>query len=246
MNTLFSPSSSSLVRRALRRFALAGAGALASIAITAQASNLDSLVKAVKFDDVSAVQKALAHGADPNATDEQGMPLIVLAAREKSDKVAKALMDNPKTDVEKLDAAGENAMMLAALNGDAGLVKALIAKGAEVNKKGWAPLHYAAANGHDDVVQLLLDNSAYIDAGSPNGTTPLMMAARGNHLSTVKVLLDAGADSRVKNQLGLTALDFAKRYHAKDVEEGLQDMYAREAAAASGASTPTPGQNGAK
>lgn len=216
------------------------------MAMTAQASNLDSLVKAVKFDDVGAVQKALSHGADPNATDDQGMPLIVLAAREKSDKVAKALIDNPKTDVEKLDTAGENAMMLAALNGDAGLVKALIDKGAEVNKKGWAPLHYAAANGHDDVVRLLLDNSAYIDAGSPNGTTPLMMAARGNHLSTVKVLLDAGADSRVKNQLGLSALDFAKRYHAKDVEEGLQDMYAREAAAASGASAPAPGQNGAK
>jgi ankyrin repeat protein len=242
-----SPSFSFLARRTLRGFALMCAGALASIAVTAQASSLDSLVKAVKFDDVSAVQKALAHGADPNATDDQGMPLIVLAAREKSDKVAKALMANAKTDVEKLDAAGENAMMLAALNGDTALVKALIDKGAEVNKKGWAPLHYAAANGHDDIVQLLLDHSAYIDAGSPNGTTPLMMAARGNHLSTVKVLLDAGADSHVKNQIGMTALDFAKRYQAKDVEQGLQDMYAREAAAASGASAAsTPAQNGAK
>lgn len=244
---LTSPSSLSVHRRALRQFALICAGALVALAGAAQASNLDSLVKAVKFDDVSAVGKALSHGADPNATDEQGMPLIVLAAREKSDKVAKTLMADPKTDVEKLDAAGENAMMLAALNGDADLVKALIDKGAEVNKTGWAPLHYAAANGYDDIVRLLLENSAYIDAGSPNGTTPLMMAARGNHLSTVKVLLDAGADSRVKNQLGLTALDFAKRYHAKDVAEGLQDMYAREAAAASGASAvSTPMQNSAK
>lgn len=242
-----SPSFSFVARRTLRHFALVCAGALASIAVTARASDLDSLVKAVKFDDVSAVKKALSNGANPNATDDQGMPLIVLAAREKSDKVANALIANPKTDVEKLDAAGENAMMLAALNGDAALVKALIDKGAEVNKKGWAPLHYAAANGHDDIVQLLLDHSAYIDADSPNGTTPLMMAARGNHLSTVKVLLDAGADSRVKNQIGMTALDFAKRYHAKDVEQGLQDMYAREAAAASGASAAsTPAQNGAK
>jgi len=245
---MFTHSSLPLIfRRMLHRSAaLACAGALASLAVAAHASDVDSLVKAVKFDDAHAVQKALAHGADPNVTDKQGMPLIVLAAREKSDKVAKALMADAKTDVEKLDAAGENAMMLAALNGDLDLVKALIDKGAEVNKKGWAPLHYAAANGHDDVVQLLLDNSAYIDAGSPNGTTPLMMAARGNHLSTVKVLLDAGADSRVKNQLGLTALDFATRYHAKDVAEGLRDMYAREAAAASAASGASiPAQNGA-
>jgi ankyrin repeat protein len=44
--------------------------------------------------------------------------------------------------------------MLASLNGDAGLVKLLIDKGAEVSKKGWAPLHYAATNGHDDVVKI--------------------------------------------------------------------------------------------
>ena len=247
LNTYITVPPSFASRRLLHRLALGCAGALASLALAAHASSFDSLVKAVKFDDVKAVQKALSQGADPNATDSEGMPLIVLAAREKSDKVANALMANPKTDIEKLDAAGENAMMLAALNGDMDLVKALIDKGAEVNKKGWAPLHYAAANGHDDIVKLLLDNSAYIDAGSPNGTTPLMMAARGNHLSTVKVLLDAGADSRLKNQIGLTALDFAKRYHAKDVTEGLQDMYAREAAAASGAAgASAPAQNGAK
>jgi hypothetical protein len=231
----------------LHRFALVCAGVLALLSATAQAADIDSLIKAVKFDDVGAVQKALARGVDPNATDKQGTPLLVIAAREKSDNVAKALMADPKTDLEKLDAAGENAMMLAALNGDADLVKALIDKGAEVNKKGWAPLHYAAANGHDDIVRMLLEKSAYIDAGSPNGTTPLMMAARGNYLSTVKVLLDAGADSHIKNQLGLTALDFAKRYEAKDVVRGLQDMYAREAAAASSASAAsTAAGNGAK
>ncbi|WP_430364958.1 ankyrin repeat domain-containing protein [Trinickia sp. NRRL B-1857] len=241
------PSLSTVSRRLMHRLALVCAGVLASAALTAHASGLDSLIKAVKFDDVDAVQKALKQGADPNATDPHGMPLIVLAAREKSDKVAKALMADSKTDIEKLDSAGENAMMLAALNGDADLVKALIEKGAEVNKQGWAPLHYAASNGHDDIVKILLDNSAYIDAGSPNGTTPLMMAARGNHLSTVKVLLDGGADSRVKNQLGLTALDFAKRYHAKDVTVAMEDMYAREAAAASGAvGASAPAQNGAK
>jgi ankyrin repeat protein len=247
LNTHLDPSLPAVTRRLAHRLSLVCAAALASLAVSAQASDLDSLVKAVKFDDVKAVQKALAQGADPNATDTQGMPLIVLAAREKSDNVAKALLADSKTDIEKLDASGENALMLAAFNGDIDLVKALIDKGAEVNKKGWAPLHYACANGHDDIVKLLLDHSAYIDAGSPNGTTPLMMAARGNHLSTVKVLLDAGADSRVKNQLGLTALDFAKRYHAKDVAEGLEDMYAREAAAASAAAgASAPAQNGAK
>ncbi|WP_345814094.1 ankyrin repeat domain-containing protein [Paraburkholderia sp. PREW-6R] len=222
-----SPGRAALVwaRHGASRIALVAAlacAALASlIASPAQAAPIDSLIKSVKFDDVDGVNKLLAKGMDPNSVDNQGIPLLVLAAREKSDKVGAALLANPKTNIEIQDKAGENAMMMAALNGDIDFVNQLIAKDAEVNKKGWAPLHYAAANGHDDIVKLLLDHSAYVDAGSPNGTTPLMMAARGGHVSTVKLLLDNGADLTVENQIGMTALDFAKAYKEPDVVEGL-------------------------
>ena len=210
------------LRRTVAKLTLAAGVALATLgALSAYAAPADTMIKAVKFDDVKEVKKQLANGMDPNMTDNQGIPLLVIAAREKSDKVVAALIDNPKTNIEILDKAGENAMMMAALNGDIDIVKQLIAKDAEVNKKGWAPLHYAAANGNDDIVKLLLDHDAYIDAGSPNGTTPLMMASRGGHVSTVKLLLDSGADLNVKNQLGLTALDFAKQYKEPDVVEGL-------------------------
>ena len=214
----------SLRRGAARvsRVALAGGFACAALAaLPAHAAPADTMIKAVKFDDVSEVNKQLSHGMDPNLTDDQGIPLLVLAAREKSDKVVAALIANPKTNIEITDKAGENAMMMASLNGDINIVQTLIAKDAEVNKKGWAPLHYAAANGNDDIVKLLLDHSAYVDAGSPNGTTPLMMAARGGHVSTVKLLLDNGADLNVKNQIGMNALDFAKQYKEPDVVEGL-------------------------
>jgi ankyrin repeat protein len=218
-------SAGASARRAASHAAFAAALACAAlsslVAAPAQAAPIDSLIKSVKFDDIDGVRKLLAKGMDPNSVDSQGMPLLVLAAREKSDKVGALLLANPKTNVEIEDKAGENAMMMAALNGDLEFVKQLIAKDAEVNKKGWAPLHYAAANGHDDIVKLLLDKSAYVDAGSPNGTTPLMMAARGGHVSTVKLLLDNGADLTVKNQIGLTALDFAKTYKEPDVVEGL-------------------------
>jgi uncharacterized protein len=213
-----SPAADALRRALLPFVALV---ALIGSPLATQAAPADTMIKAVKFDDVNEVRKLLAQGVDPNMVDAQGIPMLVLAAREKSDKVATLLIDNPKTDIEKLDPAGENAMMLAALNGDANIVKQLIDKDAEVSKKGWTPLHYAATTGQDDIVKLLLDHSAYIDAASPNGTTPLMMAARGGHLSTVKLLLDEGADLTVKNQLGLTAIDFAKRYNQKDIAEGL-------------------------
>jgi hypothetical protein len=91
------------------------------------------------------------------------------------------------------------------------LADKLIKKGADVNKTGWTPLHYAASGGHTALIGLLLENSAYVDAESPNGSTPLMMAAMYGSEASVKILLQEGADPKLKNQQGLTALDFAQR-----------------------------------
>ncbi|WP_353189340.1 ankyrin repeat domain-containing protein [Pandoraea pnomenusa] len=187
---------------------------------TAATSN-PALIKAVVFNDTKEIAKALKAGVDPNSKDEKGNPLLVIAMREKSVDVAKLLINDKRTDLDATNAAGENAMMMAALEGLTPMVKLLIDKEAEVNKKGWAPLHYAATNGHDDIVQILLDASAYVDAESPNGTTPLMMAARGGHITTCKVLLDGGADVRLKNQIGMSAIDFANQAHQKEIADGL-------------------------
>ena len=106
--------------------------------------------------------------------------------------------------------------MFASLDGHLELAKLLITRGADVNKPGWAPLHYAATRGHLAVMNLLLENHAYIDASSPNGTTPLMMAAFYGTPSAVKLLLEAGADPLIKNEQGLTAIDFAHRNQRQD------------------------------
>jgi ankyrin repeat protein len=59
------------------------------------------------------------------------------------------------------------------------------------------------------MMHLLIDNDAYIDAESPNGTTPLMMAAYYATPNAVKLMLEEGADPTLKNQDGMTALDLA-------------------------------------
>jgi uncharacterized protein len=61
------------------------------------------------------------------------------------------------------------------------------------------------------IMKVLLDNYAFIDAQSPNGTTPLMMAAMYGSTEAVKLLLAEGADTTMKNQLGMTAVDFATK-----------------------------------
>jgi ankyrin repeat protein len=187
----------------------------------AEMTDMDRMNRAVKFDDIREVRSLLAQGMDPNAGDDTGMPWLVIAAREKSDKTALALLDNPKINVDALDRADENALMYAAINKDLPLVKALIDKDAEVNKKGWTPLHYAATSGDVEIINALLEESAYVDAASPNGTTPLMMAARAGSVDAVNALLTGGADPTLKNQLGLSAVDFARQFNNTELAAAL-------------------------
>jgi ankyrin repeat protein len=197
------------------------------------AGSYEDFFKAVQFDDVKTVQALLQRGFDPNTVNPAGIPALMLAVREPSLKVAQLLASWPKVKTEVRNENDESVLMLAALKGFLPLVKQLVDKDADVNKPGWTPLHYAASGGHVSIVEFLLGNSAYIDAESPNGSTPLMMAAMYGSPESVKVLIQAGADLNIKNQLGLTALDFAvrgNRQNAKElIETGLERLAARKA-----------------
>ena len=184
--------------------------------LPARAGSYEDFFAAIKQDNAAAITQLLQRGFDPDTRDPSGIPGLYLAIREPSLKAAQALIAWPKTNVEARTAQDESPLMMAALKGHLELVRQLIGRDADVNKPGWTALHYAATNGHVAVVQLLLDHHAYIDAESPNGTTPLMMAAQYGSPGAVKLLLEAGADPLLKNQLGLTAIDFAQRANRKD------------------------------
>ena len=182
----------------------------------ANANSYEDFFVAIKRDDPSTIKALIARGFDPNTRDPKGQNGLFLALREPALKAAQALLESPKTDVEARNQQDESPLMIAALKGQIDMARELIAKGADVNKPGWAPLHYAATGGHLDIMSLLLENNAYIDAESPNGTTPLMMTASYGSPSAVKLLLMEGADPLLKNQQGLTAINFAQRANRQD------------------------------
>ncbi|WP_176886158.1 MULTISPECIES: ankyrin repeat domain-containing protein [unclassified Acidovorax] len=169
---------------------------------------------AILRDDDAAIAALLRRGFDPNTRDPKGQVGLTIALQNGSSKAFAALLASSQVNVEARNAQDESPLMMAALKGNLEAVKALLARDADVNKTGWAPLHYAASAGsrqHVAIIALLLENHAYIDASSPNGTTPLMMAAQYGSNEAVQLLLDEGADPTLKNQLGLTAADFALR-----------------------------------
>ncbi|MES2191415.1 MAG: ankyrin repeat domain-containing protein [Pseudomonadota bacterium] len=183
------------------------------------AGSYEDFFRAIKTDDAGTVQSLLARGFDPNTLDPQVQHGLILAIREPSPKVIKVLLAAPNLDLNALNAKGESALMLAVFNGDLDLAAQMIKKGADVNKTGWTPLHYAATQGHLPLISLLIENHAYIDAESPNGSTPLMMASMYGSAEAVKLLLDEGADPQLRNQQGLTATQFAQRVNRQDVAD---------------------------
>jgi ankyrin repeat protein len=175
------------------------------------AGSYDDFFQALIQDSPSKIMALLNRGFDPNTVDPSGVPGLLFAIRAEAFNAAATLVDWPQTKVDVRNSVDESPLMLAALKGELALCQALIKRGGNVNKPGWAPLHYASTNGHLEVMRLLLEEYAYIDAASPNGTTPLMMAAQYGSDDAVRLLLEEGADPTIKNDLSLTATDFAHR-----------------------------------
>lgn len=185
------------------------------------AGSYDDFFVAIKRDDSREIKALLARGFDANTVNPQGQYGLYLALQEPSFEVAEVLMNWPATNLNAVNSKGESPLMLAALKGYKDIAEKLLEKGADANKTGWTPLHYAASNSHLEIISILLENNAYIDAESPNGTTPLMMAAMYGTSEAVNLLLQEGADPQLKNQQGLTALEFSQRGKRPDAIEAI-------------------------
>jgi ankyrin repeat protein len=193
----------------------------------AVAGSYEDFFSAIKRDDPRTIVQLLERGFDPNTPGPDGAHGLITAVREPAFRSAEALAAWPKTNVEPRTAQDESPLMLAALKGHMPLVRKLIDRGADVNKPGWTPLHYAATHGHLAIMELLLEHHAFINATSPNGTTPLMMAAHYGTPAAVKLLLEQGAEPGLRNELGLTAIDFAQRGNRKESAELIAEWVRR-------------------
>jgi ankyrin repeat protein len=210
-----------------RRGLLQQVGALALGAAgwsTAWAGSFEDFFAAIIRNDPDTIQALVRRGFDPNTTDAKGAPGLVISLQLGSMEAFEALLKAPGIKVEQRNRQGESALMIAAIKGLLPEARQLIEREADVNKTGWTPLHYAASgmeSVHAQMISLLLENHAYIDAASPNGSTPLMMAAQYGTRANAQLLLAEGADPTLKNQLGLTAVDFALRAKRQDLADQI-------------------------
>lgn len=99
----------------------------------------------------------------------------------------------------------------AAVAGDLAALDILLSAGASpaALSNWYPPLSHAAANGHLNTAQLLLDSGAAVDQRKPHNSTALMASAFNGKTDVTALLLSRGAAVDAQNSAGHTALMMA-------------------------------------
>ena len=98
------------------------------------------------------------------------------------------------------------------------------------NYKGKTALHCAAKAGFVQVMKLLLDQGADMEATDQQGETPLFDAIRStikkveNNRAAITLLITAGANINQPNHKGQTVWQVAKRVRSIDAAEILKSV----------------------
>ena len=119
------------------------------------------------------------------------------------------------------------------------VVNYLIEKGADVNLDathgdrkfntlGKKPLHIAAEGGNKEIVEILINNGANINAKDEYGETPLMSACKMGRNEVADFLIKNGANVNEKSNLGNSPLSLAKKQGHKEIAELLIANGAKE------------------
>lgn len=222
------------------------------------ASALDErLIAAVDGGSLLETEDLLRKGANPNAKNWAGNPVLFMALTGGYTMVAKVLV-GAGADANESGASGLRPLHAAARMGLAGLAKDLVAAGADVNARapssGATPLIMAALSERSlAVMEVLLEAGADPNTGSFDGTTPLMILARGSYgpggeaegLAEAELLLEWGADAFAVSKDGTTAVDQALIMGNVDLAGGLRarmEEVGLEGSVMDGAALPAKGR----
>lgn len=134
-----------------------------------------------------------------------------------------------REDINAVDEDGRSVLMHAVLaeEADPQLISYLIGRGAALDAvdagQRWTALHFAARDQKEEVVRVLLEGGAVVDARDAFGNTPLWRCVMNPQpkLTLVRLLLRHGADPRAENQHGVTPFDTARNMGNQGVAQLL-------------------------
>lgn len=202
---------------------------MGAIAIAVEPS--EPLVKAAHDNDLAAVKKLLASGADADVLDKATDSTALAQAASNDNREMVLALLHAGAEINRQNRDGETALMFLSESVSADTLRALIKAGADLELKdddGETALIYASRVQNTSVLRALISAGAKIDAKDEKGQTALMIAAREGLTSNVRALLEAGAQINLKDEDDWTALRHAREGDHEDVMKLLQDKGAME------------------
>jgi len=140
---------------------------------------------------LESVRQAIEAGVDVNLADEEQRTALLFASFNGHTSVVKLLLDNGALSSQR-DGLGRTALMWAATGDNAEAVELLLEAGAEVNavdtSEGFTALMHASAEGHADVVKVLLSYKADPTMRDGDGDSAQDFATRNRHVDVVQLL----------------------------------------------------------
>ena len=206
---------------------------LASVTVALRAAESD-VADAMMRGDVAAVRALIQKKADVNAAQDDGATALHWAVYRDNVEVVDMLLRAGAKSAPNRE--GMTPLAMAALYGSAQIVDRLLKSGGDakaLGPNGESMLMFAARNGNPDVIRLLVEAGANVNAREPlRGTTALMWAVEQRHPEAVAALLNAGADPAARSAgAGLPRNYIAPRVNTRAVEEAQRR---RERAKAAG------------
>lgn len=175
------------------------------------------------------VRMLVEAGADIDAPSEVNGKNALHLSAELGDVGLVALLVELGANVESRDLRGQTAMHLAARGEHVLAVSRLIDAGAEVDSqelgKGLTPLMIASFQGSVELVKLLIDAGADVNAVNAHGRTPFFFATTDEGYvnagdgEVIRYLVESGADVSWQDEQGLTRLAAAKQNGSKASNE---------------------------
>ena len=173
-----------------------------------------AMMAAATSGDAGTVEALIGAGGDPAIADAGGStPLTYAAAEGHAEAMAVLRKGGLK--------AGPGDLALAAAGCHSTVVRSILADGVNVNgaEGDVVPLVSAAGDSCVEVVQMLLDRGARVDAKDHDGRTALIKASQAGHLEMVRLLLQHGADINIRDGNGRTGWTFAAMSGRLDIAE---------------------------
>jgi ankyrin repeat protein len=183
-------------------------------------------------------KKSIRHLSE--SLERSGLSLPYMAASAGRSDLIKTLIElkvdiNKPTKASRDSASGEGwtPLMIAAAEGHAEAVSALVEGGADVNATnalGRTALMFASSYGFLPIVNDLLVHRAdpNIVPKDSTGWTALIAAAHNGHREVVTMLLGHGADASIADKQGKTALAWAEARGHVEVAQALRDLTAKK------------------